>query len=80
MSDSYWNARGCGLDCFFWSLLFSAFRGQMPPLAPRTLIITEFILLKKRKSNLFVQKLYFTQKIASNLPKPKTIETKDALI
>jgi len=80
MSDSYWNARGCGLDWFFWSLLFSAFRGQMPPLAPRTLIITEFVLLKKRKSHLFVQKLYFTQKIASNLPKPKTIETKDALI
>ena len=52
----------------------------MPPLAPRTLIITEFILLKKRKSHVFVQKLYFTQKIASNLPKPKTIETKDALI
>jgi len=35
---------------------------------------------RKRKSHVFVQKLYFTQKIASNLPKPKTIETKDALI
>jgi len=83
LSNWYWNAGGCGLDWDFSGFCFSRrfFRGQNASTCSSEHCYNR--VHSFWENFMFFPEnwlLHFTQKTASNMPKWKTIETKDALI